>query len=87
MYMTAITRTIELLQNSDNSLYTHRSVDEVIATLQAIQTEFEQTGQLDHVQLNLLFAPTSSIQEIAIDNGWGEEFLVLAKECTQTPTA
>jgi hypothetical protein len=48
--------------------------------LQTIQTKFEQTGILDKIQLNLLFAPTGSIQEISIDNGWGAEFIKLAAE-------
>lgn len=85
--MKAITRTIELLQNSNDSPYVHHSVDEVIAALQGIQTEFEQTGQLDSSQLSMLFAPTGPIQEIAIDNGRGDEFLELAPKCTQAPTA
>ena len=69
---------IFLLQNSQDSLYAHLSVDEVITALQTIQTKFEQTGILDKVQLELLFAPTGPIQEIAIDNGWGDEFLKFA---------
>jgi hypothetical protein len=32
----------------------------------------------------LLFAPTGTIQEISIDNGWGEEFLALAQMTDQT---
>jgi hypothetical protein len=83
----AITRTIELLQNSNDSPHTHHSIDDVIAALQAIQTHFEQTGQLDQSQLELLFAPTGAIQETAIVNDWGDEFLGLAPKCTQAPTA
>jgi len=73
-------RTIFLLQNSQDSLYAHLSVDEVITALQTIQTKLEQTGILDKAQLNLLFGPTGSIQEISIDNGWGDEFIKLATE-------
>jgi hypothetical protein len=76
----ALDRAISLLQNSQDSLYAHLSVDEVITALQTIQTKFEQTGILDKTQLNLLFGPTGSIQEISIDNGWGYEFIKLAGE-------
>jgi len=67
------------LQSSTDSVYAHRSADEIIAILQTIQTQFEQTGKLNQAQLNLLFGPTGSIQEISIDNDWGEEFLELAQ--------
>ena len=30
--------------------------------------------------LNVLFAPTGPIQEVAISSGWGDEFLVLADQ-------
>jgi hypothetical protein len=56
------------------------SVAEVSAVLQAIQVQFEQTDDLNKTKLSLLFAPTGPLQEIAIDNGWGAEFLLLAAE-------
>jgi hypothetical protein len=76
----AITATIELLRNSQDSLYAHHSTDEVISSLQTIQDLFEQTGQLDKAAISLLFAPTGAIQEISMDNGWGNKFLELAQE-------
>ena len=36
-------------------------------------------GHLDRPALSLLFAPTGSVQEVAVASGWGEEFLALAK--------
>jgi len=35
---------------------------------------------LEFRDLKLLFAPTDSLQEIAISNGWGNEFLTLADQ-------
>ena len=32
------------------------------------------------IELRVLFAPTGPIQEISIDNGWGERFVELAGE-------
>lgn len=78
--MSAVLKTIELLQNSLDSPFSHSSVADVIAILQKIQLQFEQTGLEDKPTLNALFAPTGPIQEIAIDNGWGNEFLSLAAE-------
>lgn len=78
--MKFLTKTLELLQGSSDSLYAPLSAQEISAALQCIQTEFEQTGELDKTQLSRLFAPTGPIQEIAIDNGWGAEFLLLAAE-------
>ncbi len=82
----ALNHTIILLSNSQSSLYTNQSVSEIIATLKSIQSQFEQTGQLDKAKLELLFSPTGPIQEIAIDNGWEDEFLDLAKEIEDTPS-
>lgn len=78
--MKFLAKTLELLQGSSDSLFAPLGAQEIGAALQFIQAEFEQTGRLDTAQLRLLFAPTGPIQDIAIDNGWGAEFLLLAAE-------
>jgi hypothetical protein len=78
--MNAILKTIELLQNSNDSPFAHSSVVEVSAILQDLQLQIEQTSLADKTKLDFLFAPTGSLQEIAIHNGWGNEFLSLAAE-------
>ena len=52
----------------------------MIAALQNIRDDFLKTGSFDHERLASLIGPTGSIQEISIDNGWGEKFLQLAQE-------
>jgi hypothetical protein len=36
-------------------------------------------GQMEKGVLDLLFAPTGSIQEVSISSGWGVDFLALAE--------
>lgn len=35
--------------------------------------------QADKKLLQFLFAPTGSVQEISIDNGWGDEFIEISE--------
>jgi hypothetical protein len=46
-------------------------IDELIAQV--------RSGNVLKRKLDLLFAPTASLQEISISNGWGDEFLGLAR--------
>ena len=48
-------------------------IDEAIALIKSKKRP-------DIQRLEIHFAPTSSIQEIAMANGWGEEFLVLSEK-------
>jgi hypothetical protein len=78
--VSAITNTIDFLKKSRDPVYSHYNVDEIIMTLMALQKQYEQTGRLDNASVISLFAPTGIIQEISIDNGWGDRFLELAQE-------
>jgi hypothetical protein len=55
--------------NADEAL---REVDGFISRIEGE----DMPGQMD---LKLLFAPTGSIQEVAVSSGWGGEFLELAE--------
>lgn len=69
-----------LIEKSDDSVYAHLTTGEIIQALQNIKNDFTQTGSFDKAKLGSLLAPTGSIQEISMDNGWEEKFLQLAKE-------
>lgn len=37
--------------------------------------------QVDRAEVSLLFAPTGSLQEFSLANGWGREFVELSRRC------
>ncbi|HQZ99654.1 MAG TPA: hypothetical protein PLJ62_05620 [Thermoflexales bacterium] len=68
-----------LLRRSEESLYAQRTPAQAAS---AITREIDSLTRAqtfaDYDELRLLFAPTGALQEIAIDNGWGEAFLRIA---------
>lgn len=74
----ALEKTLSLLWESESSLYGSLSVEEVICQLEDKLDKRKKSQQVDIERLRFLFAPTGSIQEISIDNGWGKEFLEIA---------
>ncbi len=66
-------------EGSEETGYSHLTTGEVTHQLQAAVTCLDEGRQPDFETLRILFAPTCSLQDIAIDNGWGEDFLVLAE--------
>jgi hypothetical protein len=56
------------------------TVDEAVADLNA-HVERLRSGDLSGMfDLRMLFAPTGSLQEISINSGWGDEFLVISEQ-------
>lgn len=74
----AIERTCELLVNSEPSDWSPLEPSEVVDNLKAIQHSIRHGASLDYSKLGLEFAVTSTIQEIAMFNGWHDEYLRLA---------
>ena len=73
--ITALEGTILFLRNSQSSDWASVSVEEIIPQLEAEINKAGKSQPINANLLSLLFAPTGAIQEIAIDNGWGNEFL------------
>ena len=81
--ISVLEETLILLRSSESSDYSSMPVDEMIEKL-AIELEKAGSSQaMDAELLSFLFAPTGPIQETAIDNGWGEEFLRISKVVDQ----
>lgn len=56
------------------------TVDEAVADLNS-HIERLRSGDLSGMfDLKMLFAPTGSLQEISINSGWGNEFLVISEK-------
>jgi hypothetical protein len=79
--ISALERTVKLLERSEDSVWANHSVREAKEILQTEIGNYRQTqniGSLDKSQINFLFLPTSALQEIALDNGWGDEYIEIA---------
>lgn len=50
----------------------------VLAEVERHLEEIRSSGATDLFELGVLFAPTGDLQEVSMDNGWGEEFLRLS---------
>jgi hypothetical protein len=54
-------------------------VEEIVEELEAILGTCRNSHRYDSYALSFLFAPTGAIQETAIDNGWGNEYLRISE--------
>lgn len=75
MLTRALEEALSYLRRSTSSGWASLSVDELIHDLETEIANCRNSGRFDSNTLTFLFAPTGPIQETAIDNGWGEEFL------------
>ena len=74
-----LSRIIELLKQSEGSPWVSITPQDIIEQLsQTLEVINESNIERELEKIRLLFAPTGSLQDISIDNGWGEEFIKLA---------
>ena len=79
----ALEETIWFLQNSELSGWAPVSVEEIIQELESEIARIKNAQPKAAKRLGLLFAPTGPIQEISLDNGWGDEYLRIAEVVDQ----
>jgi hypothetical protein len=74
----ALQRTIDRVRASRPSLWAQYEPEEIVRHLQGALDALAAGADVDASILRQLFAPTGAIQETSVDNGWGDEFLVLS---------
>jgi hypothetical protein len=77
--VTALENAILLLRKSSPSTWGASSPTEAMELLELERNKVLLSQQFDKKLLQSLFAPTGSIQEISIGNGWGDEFIEISK--------
>lgn len=77
-FIEALIRTVELLKQSEDSAFTRYTCSEIILILEENINELKKNGSYQKMTLAQFYGPTAAIQEISIDNGWGDEYLHLA---------
>jgi hypothetical protein len=72
----------DIIMNTDgNVLWSHYdNKDQVINELHHHITMLEKGDISKLNEIIMLFSPTSDLQEISINNGWGDKFLEFAKK-------
>ncbi len=68
------------LKESTNSVLSEISSEEVLRIILKEINNLSSGKKVDIKKLDLHFAPTSSLQEISMDNNWTEEYLRLSSE-------
>ncbi|CAN7489295.1 hypothetical protein LJR153_003395 [Paenibacillus sp. LjRoot153] len=63
--------------NTDVTWSSFETVEDVLMTIDTLRQQLK-IGDRAISELEILFGPTGSFQEISIDSGWGEKFLKLA---------
>ena len=76
--VTALERTCVLLDRSEESVWSPLSPVEVAENLRQAIGRLVRGEAVDYFTLRVEFAPTSTIQEIAMANGWHDEYMQLA---------
>jgi len=73
--ISALEEILIFLRDSESSDYSHTSVEEIIDKLESELAKATTSQPVNTKLLGFLFGPTGPIQETAIDNGWGMEYL------------
>lgn len=71
--------TTALLQTSLSSDKTSMSVEDLMDALEAEIVRAREQQSVDTDRLKMLFAPGGPIQEVSIDNGWGDDFVRISQ--------
>ena len=69
------------LKNSrDETIWAHYSASECIEIIEKHIQNLKRFEKVHLKKITGLFLPAASLQEISLDNNWGDEFLKLAAE-------
>ncbi|MDH3232680.1 MAG: hypothetical protein OEQ29_04080 [Alphaproteobacteria bacterium] len=66
------------IERSADSMYAGQSAADIAEMFRAAIAKLERGEPINKGALKILFLPTGDLQEISIDNGWGDEFVALA---------
>lgn len=69
---------IDYLNQSQNSDWSPLTPKELVKNLEVQIGKLERNEKVDKNLLRIEFAPTSTIQEISMANGWSDEYLNLS---------
>ena len=68
------------LDKSEDSIWSDMEVSETVELINNQLTLIKNTSKVSVSKFYYLFLPTAPLQEIAMENGWVEEYLKLAEQ-------
>ncbi|PAJ71781.1 hypothetical protein CJF42_24905 [Pseudoalteromonas sp. NBT06-2] len=79
-----LTHLESFLSDSEESMFGSKTPQELLVVVSANLSSVKSTGYLSSPEQMLnMFLPTASLQEIAMDNGWGSQYIELADHFEQ----
>ncbi|MBB1333491.1 hypothetical protein H5154_08240 [Pseudoalteromonas sp. SR44-5] len=79
-----LTHLESFLCDSEESMFSSKTPEELLVVVSANLASVKSTGYLSSPeQMVNMFLPTASLQEIAMDNGWGSQYVELADHFEQ----
>lgn len=79
-----LTHLESFLSDSEESMFGSKTPEELLLVVSANLASVKSTGYLSSPeQMVNMFLPTASLQEIAMDNGWGSQYIELADHFEQ----
>ena len=78
----AFERTLELLNRSEDSLWSTETVDEMKSLFEKELAEFREKRKFSFwgkCKIRFLFLPTGALQETANSNGWHDEYMKISR--------
>jgi hypothetical protein len=73
-------QTLVHLEKSEDSIWSDMDVGETVNLINKQLQLLKSSGKVNVSKLNYLFLPTAPLQEIAMENGWVDEYLKLAEQ-------
>ena len=71
----------EFLEKSDESLYAAETPEQLLNVVNVNLASMQISGMLiSSDKMREMFLPTTSLQDISIDNGWGDQYIELSKD-------
>lgn len=73
--LAALDEILTLLETSTDALYAAHSVQEIRSSVETAVKSINLGKPVADMWFSMLIAPTSSLQEIAIENCWADDFI------------
>lgn len=70
----------KFVERSEFTFSSGISKEHTLTALQDLKRQFATQGSMDAMEARMLFAPSGGLEEVALQNGWGRQFLDLAQE-------
>lgn len=69
-----------LVEKSDFGFAAGITKEHTLVALGNLRRQLMEKGSMDLMEARMLFAPTAGLEEVAMQNGWGRQYLELAQE-------